>query len=143
MTEGQAAAAGGVDVEVSQAVYSTVPGRTGNWTVAASMRLPVLPGPGWHLAIPLTGGGEDTEVIEHVTVGPGQVRVHLRVLKTDLPGVLDGLEARGWEQLGGPWPDQGEGQAVVEYPFPAAAPLGCGPWGAETPMSVLTGRRLC
>jgi hypothetical protein len=95
----------GYEVEVDQRIVSSVPGRTGNWSVSTRMTLARVPVEGDLLC---HHDGWASVVVKSVVLGPGcRVRVDLMPIRTDNPETLDELQSlvehHGWEQHAGPW----------------------------------------
>lgn len=108
-----------ITAEVSQQVYSTVTGRTGNWSWVTTMYFAAVPAEGAYIL--WNGADEHTDLTDRVRrvyyyarppgAGTGSdVAIDLEPLKTDSPDILN--EAfklhQEWTQLGGPWTGQEE-----------------------------------
>lgn len=94
-------------INVTQHVYSTVPGRVGNWIYQTTIKLPWVPGPDAWICFTRPDGVEYlTERVKDVIVSTERIHVCLRNVSTDSGELLDEMDAQGWEKLGGPWKDQ-------------------------------------
>jgi len=97
-----------VEVALEQTVYSTVPGRVGNWNITRRVTLPAVPRAGdW--VEPANGWGlEPVRGTSFLADGPPVVA--LQPVATDDPARLEELDRlvteHGWTQLGGPWRQQ-------------------------------------
>lgn len=98
-------------------VYSTVTGRTGNWSYRTVMYLEAVPRAGDYLI----WGGVNHEITDRVRyvyyyddrarpAGGPAVTIDLEPSKTDSPDFLTELMElhKDWEQLGSPWAGQEE-----------------------------------
>ena len=84
-------------------MYSSVPGRTGNWSYSTVLLLPRVPVAGdWVM----WDSGWASLAVKDVTLGPGEAVVEIRPVTTDSGETLDELDSMGWEQHGGPWAGQ-------------------------------------
>lgn len=106
-----------IDAEVSLHVYSTVTGRTGNWSWATRMTLTAVPAAGDYII----WGTRDRELTDRVRLvyynekglqdsqTPG-IAIELDSLKTDSPDILNQAfeHHKDWKQYGGPWAGQEE-----------------------------------
>ncbi len=104
-----------ITVEVSVHVYSTVTGRTGNWTYSTRMEFVHMPRVGDQIVWGRPGHEINDQVrrvyffetAARTTRQPG-VAIELEPTKTDSPDILTELMElhKDWEQLGGPWEGQ-------------------------------------
>jgi hypothetical protein len=96
-----------IPVVIRQHVYSTVPGRVGNCAYRHKMELPWVPSNGAFICFTRSDGTEYlTEQVKNVIISTSFIHIDLRSVTTDSPDLLDEMDARGWERLGGPWKDQ-------------------------------------
>ena len=98
-----------VFVTVKQHIYSTVPGRVGNWSCQTTMELPWVPSHGMFITFTRDNGDEYfTERVKDVFISEHGVSIILVDMVHPIGEELDEIELRGWEQLGGPWKGQTE-----------------------------------
>lgn len=104
-----------ISAEVSVRVYSTVTGRTGNWSYRTVMRFEAAPRPDDHIIWgqvnhELTDRVRRVYHYDELVRPPGHpaIAIELEPVKTDSPDILTELMDlhSGWEQLGGPWAEQ-------------------------------------
>jgi hypothetical protein len=96
-----------IPVTVRQHVYSTVPGRVGNWAYHCKLELPWVPSEGAYICFTRPDGTEYcTELVKNVIISTNAISIDLRNVSTGSPDIIDDLDARGWERLGGPWKGQ-------------------------------------
>jgi hypothetical protein len=92
-------------VQVVLHIFSSVPGRTGNWSMTKTVHLTRIPVAGDLIS---HDGGWGSETVKHVTLcDGGEVEAYLMPITTDSPQTLDELAKlvaeHGWEQHAGPW----------------------------------------
>lgn len=104
-----------ITAEVTLRVYSSVTGRTGNWSWSAIMRFAAVPAEGSYII--WTRPGDDGELTNRVKLvyhyaNPGisdpGIFIDLEPTRTDSPDILNELMElhKDWEQHGGPWEGQ-------------------------------------
>lgn len=100
-----------ITAEVTMHVYSTVTGRTGNWSYRTAMGFCAAPRAGDQIVWG-TPGHEVCDQVRRVYFYAKGLRpalgIDLEPTKTDSPNILTELQElhKDWEQLGGPWSGQ-------------------------------------
>jgi len=96
------------EVDLSQGIYSEVPGRVGNWDIVRRVELPAVPRAGDWVEPAENWGLVPVRYTAFVLNGTPEVV--LEPVKTDSPERLDEVDRlvsdHGWKQIGGPWRDQ-------------------------------------
>lgn len=101
-----------ITAEVSQHIYSNAPGSVGNWSWRATMIFAECPRVGDFIVLPSDEAVEVKVVYWFAGAPPDsglQVGIELRPVTTNSPQEVEsmGQRRKDWEQLGGPWENQG------------------------------------